>query len=1499
MKRALIFLVIAVFLLSISTAFADYIDAYANSVVSVSSTVNVTGTVKNSTGSGMASVNVTATLSSSSSFTTTSSAGAFSLLVTAPSTPGDYNISITTNISVNKSIPIHVTNFTNFTLANITFDGVQPPFSNGSSFVINVTIVGPGMVDPSLRVYQSYGTYLNWTITNLTAVNNTNGTLRYNISIPGDADGSYIIVFEKGLAFKIFSVKSTLTAVADVLDSSGASTTTVAQNQNATIRVRVFDTSGPINNSNVSVVITLPNSTTVSATLSLSNASTGTYTAAFTQTSIIGRYQITATVASTKNVSTSTFFDVGSLNAKLDIVKEFFFEFGGDSAFAAGGQIAFNVLVTNLSNNVIFSGSVTNAVDRTICTNTSTTLYPTELKNQRTGTIITFGTANITVSLGGFFGQTVCKINFTAPSETGIYSFSANTTTNVSGVLTNATATGYFQVQKYILKVSPVSTLGGGFEFLSALRPGDNATFEISARNLSSNGSAIAGNSITNITFKRITSLNFLRREADITGLASNVTAGTSSTNPKIQIVLPENRTGPYQIEVQANVSGDIVSGTAFYFAKYIEGFVFPAGFFSHGMGESAFRCGGTQRFTTTVTDVKTRQAARNVVFNNIEAARSEHTGQDVSSYLTIASATVSDSNGNANITINFSSNISYSGFYFFLINATTDDGKADIMPGGFECRTLNFFPSVSANGTAEGGFGGGFNVAPTALLNVTISNIRNLNFAGNQTMNGTARVSRLENFDPAKGGQALYTTGSTLTYNLTNGSVSFVVGAGNFTGLSAWPSGFNHIEIAVTDTATGGTNTTDSHGGFFKSVAFDMFTSFDFATYAPNDVVRKEISAKTNITRNATNSSYTDNTAGGFTGKIGRPWEGSMIDLTVTATLINDTWSFNNLSCFSCTERWNVSFTIPSSVRKGFNMIIITAKSSLDNQTATVEFGGMVNKYNVAVPDEEYIFMQNYSVTAVSAAHNQSIYDRYGINLSNISQNWGVSSKAGGVCIAENITSQRFGFNTQNINYSLTNGSAKVSVVVLDNASSGVYDTLIINNSGNITVANVNNRRFSNLTNNANLTNLYLRNVNDCGFISVLNSNASSTGFGSGFGGQHQTNANIYIPFKVSQGSNALANANITVQQIILQDSTGGSDGRGGFGFTGFLSSAQFNFTNGTTDSNGIAFLNLRNISTSGSMNLIWKLNTGTDTDVAEFFAGVQFEVKSFRTWVDVLEAPFRVINLTNSTANVNGSISGLTGNLTKAGFTIYNGTWNETANGQLVLDSSMSTFYFVLRNVSADAPGVPFMDLTYANNYTNLMFDDDTNLTLGEGPPEGTYTATSNNWTNSITLSGVFNQVKVVGNKTASATLTQLVIAQENKTYYKSLTPSGNSTRVDVNVTVEVCAVTYDRPERPVIGADITLQTEKFSATGITVVNLTQWDPFTNSDVTTIKTGPSGCAVFNVSHPSWSGNAAGWTAGQPNSLKAVVNNSGTVETGFGPAVFVQCPPGVRCYSY
>jgi len=1475
----IITLIFAVTLLFAPFAFADFLDVGADMIVRTNSTVFVIGAVRLDNFSGISNVNVSVNLNGTTNFTTTGADGSFYLNVTSPLTPGNYSINVTTNTSLSKLLPVHVRNISS---ATITFIANKPPFSNGTSFLVNVTFDGTPLSAPVLRVFNPNGNIsTGWTITNVTAANQS--VITYNVTVPAAADGEYALVVEEGAGFLFFIVKSSVTLAVDIQDNDNATETSFAPSETVNIVAKVRDSSGPITTASVTALVTLPNETVRNTSLTHSSVTNGTYKAAFTETSATGMYnvKIIATVSG-RTIEGSSFFTTQNIEGKLDIVKDFFFEFGGSSAFSAGGQVAFNVLIFNMANDETIPGAANGDTGLVNCSS----LTPVQFKNVLTGTTITFNSSNITTSLGNFFGQDVCKINFTAPQTNGIYMLSVNATV---GHVNNATtlASGYFSVQSYVLKVSPISSIGGGKDFMSSLIPGDNATFEISARNLSANGTAVNASSITDISVTRISSLNFLAgNEPDITSITYNVTSGTDSTNPKVIVTLPENKTGPFNIEFQASVGGNIIRGTSFYFAKYIDGFVFPAGFFGFGEGpgggggggdsSAAFRCSGTRTFQAKTFDVRTRQPAKNVVFNSIQEAREEMTGRSILSFLSINSSTVSDNNGEANITITFSPSTTYSGFYFFLLNVTTGDGKNDIMPGGFECRSLNFFPSISAIG------GGGFNVAPGASLNISVSSITNIATALPSTVrNGSVRIMALENFDPAKGPK--FYPGPAASFPLFNGSVSFTLVPSNLS-LTRWPSGFGNLRVQVCDNSTS-PETCDVGFGGFRVVAFDAF--FDFSMPLPNQVAPLDnvsfiIDARTNVTRNSGNYSSPDlgwnTTTTGFRATVGLPWEGAVVETTATGTLMQDNW---NSSSDLGSERWNVTFTVPAGVRKGGNMLQIEVKNYL-NDTTTVDYFFQVMKNSIFVPDGEGVLMQNFGVD-----YDSTNMQPLGFNITalNTTQYGNLTSRSGRVCTRTNLTATRFGPFQQTIQYNNVS-IANVTVMIIDNATAGVYDTVVINKSSdaNYTVAAAGQQL------GPAFGGLYVRKINGCEFFEIINSTATTSGFGSGFGGQHQKGTNFTIPFIVRQGSTPVSGVTVDIAQIVLQSDFGG--GRGGFGFEGFLSASNFTKTPVVTDLNGVAFLRL-NVTVSGSYGLIWNVSAAGEVDTAEFSQVVPIEIRTFDTSGSISQRVPRAVTLTKNTSSVIWNTSSING------YYVFNATWNESAQGPLTDDGTNTFFYIVLRNVSFDQMTNNLADV--GTNYTNVLIDDDNNLNEIFPRTEEGFEIESGNWTSQITIgSGGVDDLFVDGNRTIDENTTQLLFSQGESggsMFGIFLPNSGSSTRVDANVTVRVCARTFDRPQRPVIGASIVLQVDKFTGFGPpTLENLTMYNPFTNVNVSSILTGPSGCATFNVSRIDSDGTR-GWSSGMPNNIKGRITSGSDTENVFVGSVSVACPSSGPCF--
>lgn len=1471
-------------LLLASIAAADYIDADARLYTLNGTNLTVKGYIKFDNSSLNNYTNVTGYLGSSN-FTVFpanfSVFGFYEFNVTASNTTGRYNVSLNVTLTngtvIRENIEIKVGSLAN---ATFNFTNRRPPFANGSYFELNISFAGTSPAAPNLSVFNPNGLVsTGWNISNTTTNINTNSIL-YNITVPAAADGRYVIVFDEGVGVTIFMVKSSVMVVANIQDTANSTATSFGQGESITILGKVRDENNAITNAVVNAFITLPNGTIVNMTLTHNGTGTdGTYNGTFNTSqfgSFAGEYKIEIVAnASGKIVRSTSSATVQALEGKMEIVKDFFFDFGSQSAFQKGGNVEFNVLVFNLSsgNDVLLNGSLSGSAPDVYCS----AIRAVELKNVLNGStepVPTIALANKTTNL--FAGQTVCKIRFAAPNTDGIYSLTVNASVGSSQANNLSVAvTGYFAIQSYILKPSPVSSLGGGKEFLSFLMPGDNATFEFSVRNLSASGAAVAGNLITNFAPTKITPMDFIGGgQSEITNVVTlENTSGTATANPKVKLKLPENRTGPFQIEFQATVAGSIIRGTAFYFARYVEGFVFPQSFgggFDAGPGGGPgeggggsfeggdFRCSGLQNFSARIFDVRTRQAARNVVFNSIQEIREELTGRSVASSVRLASSAATDSNGVGNVTLNFSGSLS--GFHFMLINITTADGKYDTLPGGFECRQLSFFPNIQAIGSTGTG---GFFVAPTSGINILISGIKNLN-TKNSTVNGTVNIVRLESFDPTKGPK--FGAGLSDNFPIRNGVANITVVPGNFSGLGGkWFNGFNDFVIRVCDN-NNNTNAADdicdtSFGGFMV-VAFDAFPDFQFGgppqSLVAGQNITYNIMARTNVTTSLLN----------FTVQVGLPWEGSVQDATIVnySKKLPDGWNSpaDNLN-FSGFERWNVTFTVPSNLRKGFNMIIIKVYNYL-NESVDIMMFGTASKLSITVPDTEGILFDNFGV---NASNSTDTLARFRINLTAIRSTHNVSSRSDFVCVIKDFNITRFGMGgDQRRPY-----GDNVTLVALDNATAGVYDTLVINNSGTIGNATAGRSLLR-----GGFGGLYVVKVEECGYVKLLNSTITESDRGSGFGGQHAVNTIATIPFVVKQGTTAKASVRMDVFQIIQQDDFGG--GRGGFGFKDFLSSNSYTRTAGTTDANGVAFLQL-NISASGLYSIMWNFTDGSDSDIADFSEGVPIEVKAFRTDLDSGTSGYspHVVTLTRTADN--GAY-----NATITGAEFYLGTWNESTQGDVINSSSSSEFYyFALRNATQSGPFAFGGPLTYitGGHFTELVIDDDavlnTNSTLQD---TGATTPALNNWTKEFDF---FPNIrfKIDGNQTFNSTVIKIVLGKRNEGSPTTVIATSSSTDAR-NITVRACAFTYARPETPLIGANVTnLTTQSFSFSGPpTTENLTMFDPFTNSVTLSVLTGPSGCAAFNVTR------SGGWKAGIPNEIKGAITSGGSTEQAFLGNVFI-----------
>lgn len=1499
--------VFAVILLFSSIAFADYLDAYAKAVVQTNSTIYVKGYVKNSTGAGIQNVNVTAALSSFSNSSVSVSNGYFDINLTAPLAPGEYNISVSTNTSLSKTIHAYVSNTTS---GYINFTGSKPPFSAGISFMINATMwnAAGGLIinyTPSVTIYKANGPAVNWTVFNTTPANNHAGYIGYNISVPADADGSYSISLDKGVITTIVLIQSTTIMAVNTQTGSNETKTNFYPGANFTIAAKIRDTSGnPIGYAtNVTARVTKPDNSIDTVILNNDTTQEGRYasSAYITSSSSAGQYIIdVSAIVAGKTIKGSITASTQAMKARLERQAEFFKEWGDSAAFTAGGTVGLNIIVMNLSDDLIIGGTLTgiNSVNCTSGGTNVTGLYATN------GSSLSIGT--VTYDAGGnYMGTAVCRITFTAPAATGNYKITF--TTSVGNM--NVSGAGYLEVQKYILKPNPVSSLGGAFDFAVMLYPGDNATFEVSAFDMNSQAE-VAGINITNLTVTKITPLEFVGGGSDILegGLGrsdafniTNYTAGSNIANPTITMQLPVNRTGPFQAEVRAIINNgttnETVTGRGFYISKYVMGFLSsfggmmggppgsggemeggpggmeqgPSGGFGGGSA-----CSGTENFRGNVMELKTNSAPKDpVTFNNILQAREEMTGKSVLPCLSMT-LNSSDSNGMVQVPIMFNTSVSgcssLTGFHFMLVNITYQ-GKADAVPAGFMCKRLSFQPSITDN---SGNMA--WKTAPSGTVNMTISSIRRINDS-TTIRGGTVRIIRAFNFNPGSGMKMLAPNG-TLTATLNNGSANIVLVPTSFSS-STWPNGFISITVQVTANATYNGISDSSESGFqvtaFDANAIQLNGAYNMwgQTLNAGQNISIMIEASTNVSRN--NNDYTvalgANTTTGFTAKVGIPWEGKMKDVSIyRANLTSDGWNNTGHSTWPNfgKERWLINITLPANLKKGTNMIEITVNNSA-NEKAITDIGFTAASYSIKVGQEEGLQMENgyYSLRwGSSAASPAAILDGAGPNVQQILNKGGVGtwnltalnlsynlySKSNSVCLRRGLNMTRWNEGQNAIYRYDRNGVNTAEVLLLDNTSSGNYDTVIINNTALAGSPLAILRAGQNYT-----SQLYLWLVDSCGYSKWINASAISSQ-GWSWGGSWEKNSNFTMPYIVQKGGVAVNGATVSVNAVIKQmDSTG--SGSGGFGFDKKLSSSEYTVGSVNTDANGIAFVPV-SISLSGSMMIFWKLVDGNVQDIASFQSkgpssggdsGTQVQIRSF----DAYGQRVARVRGTHATASIvlynYTSADGTIWNkaLGAPGLGIYNGTYNESISGQLLQDSPNDinkTYYFLLNSTAN-------IDLIMAD--TDMDFSNAQN-----GNKTSSYTIDSNSF--GIAETRVAN--------TTTGNVTTLAIYRDSNAWYPI-------TSASQNISVTVCAQSFAKPAAPYPGARVYIYAESWSMNSpmATSTPLDWFDPINGTrysfgsnggsySLANATTGPKGCVALDVSHPT------GWPANSPVNVKAIV---------------------------
>jgi hypothetical protein len=611
--------------------------------------------------------------------------------------------------------------------------------------------------------------------------------------------------------------------------------------------------------------------------------------------------------------------------------------------------------------------------------------------------------------------------------------------------------------------------------------------------------------------------------------------------------------------------------------------------------------------------------------------------------------------------------------------------------------------------------------------------------------------------------------------------------------------------------------------------------------------------------------SSYTgSNNLGnntGFSVTIGRPWEGSLTLVTdVNITKLHDGWN-NSQNTGQNFERWNVTFSIPPTIKKGDAELTININNSQGEETVLSLFTS-ITKFSVIIPSEDgvggsgtnfddyWLLVDSHEGNPSNPEYAQRNVTSYGWNVTNLALSYGVNSTGGRVCIKNRFNATRQGQQQQQIDYSYTN----YKMMIIDRNSPATFDTVVLNNSvtGQIVILNATQR---NVTVPNGQGGFYFWNIEDCGYVKFINTSASAIyGSTNTWGGNYQNSTSFYVPYVVQLSNAPVAGANMYVNSVGKQDDRG-------FGFeVKYPYGQNWTSANATTDLNGVAFVRL-NVAPSGRMVGFWKVNRTvggtTDEDLATMSTATFFEIKQFRTMGNTLyELPQGYVTL----QYVNNSNSYLSAFDSVAEPYVYGANVTETSANGFLRDGSSTTIYIVY---------APRLNATKIGNFT--------------AAPD--ISLSNRMWTNinySYNMGG--NVQLAVGTFIGNTSSTGPIVF-----YYFQDSPTRNGPIVvssaTENVTVSICAQGFEKPNSiPYEGATAVLTTMQYSPNGPPQTKTLQMYSLLNqSAISSVTFGPKGCAAVRVGP----GELNAWPTNTPVFIQGTVTYGNAQEAVYVTDVF------------
>ena len=998
--------------------------------------------------------------------------------------------------------------------------------------------------------------------------------------------------------------------------------------------------------------VTLPNGTIVSTALTVRDAadSPGIISSNFAQTNLGGRYNVRLVVTIAGSAyETFGYLDVGSMTATLETGRNFFEKWGDKRIILPNSTIEFSVLALNASSGNLLSGKVAATANDIFCNQGNVTFigYTNLLTGQNVTEYNQFEPGMPAIRESPFTSSiNVCVIRLKAPRTTGVYRIDVNVTGPAALNRPVVSASAIISVETIVLRARPIQAAGGfdSGEFSFNLPPGENATFQLVAYNFSS-GQPITASAIQNVTVQSLAPMSFFG--GGLNAFTNFSVSGTGACSPcgnrpnpgipyyvsypggteaRVVITLPDS-SGFFEGAIRANVSGQFVTGRTNFMMKRLEGGAMPlsgttvpgqqGGQQGQGpdfnFGQTSCKIGNVTMFAM-VQDVKTAQAAQGVQINpNIIGAFDESSGRNIASQLRIDMINSTDSRGQMIFNLTLVQDLS-NGFYPIEFNVTYR-GRDETIFGMLNCQGRGAGGAPGSGGSSDSksltiGRPAGARIRPNFLVPLTwdqffIVGSTGMGGSGSlQIVNGTLEITGAFMYNEQDRSSRFFAPNASqppLRVNITNNMSNVLLEPANFS-LTEWPVGNFRLQLNVSNGSIPGFregpsfvvgNDQYSYAGGFEVKSFEVFIHNNtplMSGLAAGDLLSLMVNVSSNVSIAGNN----------FTAIFERYGFGNVIEAQPnSARLVIDAWNGTMDPGF---EQWEVNVTIPVGLEPGFIGVRFSVNNSQGLEESSGSIGTKISRFLVLPLLQHNLELEGLSCAAYDEGYDNGTFGNcfgrmgplfnYGnathMNLSRLNTTYGVASKSGRVCLHREFNYSRFqsAYSWMGVPTSVDRGS---HLVVVDNTTPKVYDTLVINTTNGtqqiislVNFTSAHRQIRGNTT--APYSSFYVANIFECGLVTLVDGTQTPTqgDVSEGYLGEFFTNDVWYAPVRILRGS-AAVQGNITFAGYALKSNDGNTEGA--------LADSGHVTTASQTNAFGVGFVR-SNVTRLGRFSAVWDVN-------------------------------------------------------------------------------------------------------------------------------------------------------------------------------------------------------------------------------------------------------------------------------------------------------------------